>query len=190
MRTLSRVSPPTLALVTAAEARDHCRVGHSDDDTYLAALVAAVTSHLDGPDGWLGRALAPQTLEVAAPSWREPAVMDLPCPPVASVASVTYVAADRQVRTLDPAHYVLVGATLAWRRDHPHPALDERADAVRVRYEAGWAAGALPASIKHAMLLWVSHLYENRSAVEAEALREIPLGAHALLSPHRRWWTP
>ena len=44
-------------LLTTAEAKAHCRVDTSDDDTLIASLVKAATAHLDGWSGILGRCL-------------------------------------------------------------------------------------------------------------------------------------
>lgn len=43
----------------------------------------------------------------------------------------------------------------------------------------------LPAAIRHAVLLTVSHFYNNREAVTAETLNAMPFGVNALLQPYR-----
>lgn len=40
--------------------------------------------------------------------------------------------------------------------------------------------------IKAAVLEYTAHLYRNREAVTSEPARELPLGFHELLWPHRR----
>lgn len=42
-----------------------------------------------------------------------------------------------------------------------------------------------PANVKIAMLLLVSHLYENRSAVTEERMNELPYGVERLLSSYK-----
>lgn len=55
------ITPPTDPVVTLAEAKDHLRVSHDDEDWLIAGLIDAATAHLDGVGGVLGRALNPQT---------------------------------------------------------------------------------------------------------------------------------
>ncbi|WP_025740869.1 head-tail connector protein [Salinivibrio socompensis] len=38
--------------------------------------------------------------------------------------------------------------------------------------------------IKHAVLLMVGHLYANREATTTEAVKQLPLGMHFLISPY------
>ncbi|MDX1101772.1 phage gp6-like head-tail connector protein [Sinorhizobium medicae] len=46
-------------------------------------------------------------------------------------------------------------------------------------------AAPVPASIKHAALLLIGHFYNNREAVSAERLANVPLAVDMLLAPHR-----
>lgn len=43
----------------------------------------------------------------------------------------------------------------------------------------------VPASVKHAVMLIVSHFYNNREAATPDAIRAIPFGVDALLQPYR-----
>lgn len=43
----------------------------------------------------------------------------------------------------------------------------------------------LPPAIRHAVLLTVSHFYNNREAVTAENVNAMPFGVNALLQPYR-----
>lgn len=56
-----RTVPPAETPVSLADAKVHLRVDHGDDDTYIGAIVAAATEHLDGWNGILGRCLVTQT---------------------------------------------------------------------------------------------------------------------------------
>lgn len=55
------ITPPADAVVSLDEAKAHLRVLHDDEDRYIADLIKTATAYLDGLDGVLGRALAPQT---------------------------------------------------------------------------------------------------------------------------------
>lgn len=58
------------------------------------------------------------------------------------------------------------------------------ADAVIGSY-AGDDPMVVNQAIVAAVLLIAGHLYRNREAVSSEAATELPMGAHALLWPHR-----
>lgn len=57
------VEPPK-PVVTWEEADQHLKLdGDTSQKSFVEGLIAAATAHIDGPDGWLGRALGVQTLE-------------------------------------------------------------------------------------------------------------------------------
>lgn len=60
-------------------------VGHPDDEAMMD-MVAAATGEIEGPNGWLGRAIMPQTLAVRLASL-EP--VRLPMPPTLEVVSIS-----------------------------------------------------------------------------------------------------
>ena len=61
---LTLITPPTVPAVTLADAKLHLRVDGDDEDVIIATMLEAAIRYLDGPDGVLGRALAPQEWEV------------------------------------------------------------------------------------------------------------------------------
>ena len=85
---LTRLAPAPVAPVDLARAKAHLNVFHDDDDAVISALIDAATAHLDGPDGWLGRALEEQVWKLAADGFPDGALA-LPVVPVVSVDSIT-----------------------------------------------------------------------------------------------------
>nr|WP_301335257.1 head-tail connector protein [Methylobacterium fujisawaense] len=142
------------------EAKAHLRVDHADEDALIGALVETATAWLDGPDGWLGRALGEQVLETAFPANLDPKDRVYPCPPVI----------DRVDETPDPD-----SGTVTVRYRAGYPTVDGRS--------------TVPAPIRHAILLMVGHLYGSRDAVTTTAAQpaQLPLGVEALLAPYRVW---
>ncbi|MCA0025477.1 MULTISPECIES: head-tail connector protein [unclassified Mesorhizobium] len=183
------ITPPA-PVVTLEEAKAQLRVDFGDDDAFISGLIAAVQGNIDGPDGWLGRAIGVQTLEMRLPSfcgWDGSSCIPLRCPPVTAPVSVKYIDGDGVEQTFDSDSYRLVGDdmiapaySVSWpsaRHDH---------DSVKIRYTAGYEQ--VPPPIKAAILLNVAHLYANREAVSLENfVTELPLGVQWLLSPFRRW---
>lgn len=165
--------PPTFQPVTLAEAKLHCRVDISDDDSLITSLISAAREYVQAA---VGVAICTQTMELALPcfpkSTREnpTARLDLPFPRVASVTSVRYYDVSGTLQTLDPGLYQ-VNATAMPGRIRPAPGgdwpdtQDDREAAVLVTYVAGQAEGQIDAILRQAVLLVVGYWYENRETV-------------------------
>lgn len=179
---------PVLEPVDVAAAREHLRVDDTDDDIMIAGLITVARQHVEAVTG---RALVTQTWELRLPDFQT--VITLPKAPAQSVSSITYVDASGATQTLASTVYqvLLDGGPSAqsgrvieaygqvWPGSRGH------AEDVRVRYVAGYGLpSAVPAPLRHAMLLLVGHLYENREASAPAALAQLPFGVSALLAPH------
>lgn len=181
------ITAPAELPVSIDEVKAHCRVDGSDDDAVLTALIKAAVSHLDGWTGILGRCLVTQT-------WRQDfadfGCMRLPLAPVASITSVTYYDAANAQQTLNSSVYELrtdhQGPYVGAKPDQDWPSVYSREDAVSVTFVAGADASDVPPAIKTAIYLLVSHWNENREAVSAGSMAEVPHGVRALLVPYRR----
>lgn len=153
------VTPPA-PIVALDDAKAHLRVDHADEDALIGALVETATAWLDGPDGWLGRALGEQVLETTFPAELDPDDRVYPCPPATCLID----------ETPDPD-----SGTVTVRYRAGYPLVDGRS--------------TVPAPIRHAILLMVGHLYGSRDAVTTTAAQPavLPLGIEALLAPYRVW---
>ena len=198
--------------ITLEEARAHLRVDTyesgsppatvSDDDDWITAMLPAARAYCEQ---YMGRALAPRTMELAAAAFPSVAPVTppgaafvLPMGPAQSIESIKYYDADGVEQTVDAATYDLdvFGAAnvlqLAYGQTWPTPRTTD--GRVRVRYVTGHGAPAdspalhpLPRLARSAILLMLGHLYENREAATAATVTEIPLGVRALLDllPYR-----
>lgn len=184
------VVPPS-PFVTTAEAKKHLLVEHSDDDGYIDVLVKAATGWLDGPGGWLGRALGRQTLQLAMCSWPSSISgfwdFELPFRPVDddSVA-ISYLDANLQEQPVMNTNYRVHQGNILLSSGYRFPVTGRADDAVRIQYEAGYPEGEVPAPIKVAVLMLVSQWFNNRTPVVVGATVEaLPFAVDALLSPYR-----
>lgn len=192
-----RAQPPALVtgpaepLLTLAAAKAHMRVEHGDDDIYIAGLIKAAESHLDGWSGVLGRALVTQTWRVLIEDFPAGPRFGLPLAPVSGVV-ITYLDQAGVERTFDAALYHLTqradGPTIELADGATWPQVDDRPDAVRVLMTCGYgAASAVPVAIRHAALMLVGGWYEQREPqVVGASVTGVPYGVQALLSPFRR----
>jgi uncharacterized phiE125 gp8 family phage protein len=165
------ITPPQ-PLLAPAEIREQLMLPASVSDGVLSRLVTVATQEVDGPDGWLGRALGAQVLELRDDRfprcWEDG--LQLLCQPIGAIVSVGYDDIDGVARTVDAADYEKHGDALFARRGFSWPATSGRPEAVRVRYNAGQDAADVPERIKHAIALRVGRLY--RFAISDPSLKK------------------
>lgn len=153
----TRVIVPPAPLLTPADIPGT----HEAGDAKVKAIIAAAQEEIDGPDGWLGRALGPQTLELTG--WVECRRIMLACPPLIEIVSI--VVEDRagishavppELYTADmAANELVVAPGSTWVR-HPF---------YRIRYQAGYngvavadgGTGPVPDRVRQALILSVLH---------------------------------
>lgn len=184
---LVRITPPTVPVVTLSQAKEALRLDGDDENALVESLIAAAVGSLDGPDGTLGRALAPQTLDLRLQGFGCGSIR-LPLPPCASVVSIKVTGTDGAEATVDPTIYRVLNAgtglvaSIELAHGKSWPSIRAGSDAVRIRYEAGYAEGAVPGPIARAVLIRVAHLYENRGGSNQGGE---PPAVEALLTPFR-----
>lgn len=181
------VTAPTHG-ISLTTVKAHLRVDHTDDDALISAYVDAAVSHIDGPYGWLDRAVFPQTLELRQNVFGSEAIR-LPYGPATAITSVKYVDPDGVEQTLASDQYVLTYAgavDLAYNASWPN--LRGDAEGVRIRYVAGFATR--PPAILSAILLMVGDLYAFRETAQVGSVAgRIPMSTAVenLLAPFRAW---
>lgn len=185
MRTVV-INPPTPA-VTWEDADAHLRLeGDSDQQAYVESLIAAAQAHIDGPSGWLGRAIGVQTLEArfSLPSCGS---IRLPYPPVLELLNVKYLNYAGDEITANLSDFELFGADLGPKgASWPWLGGSMQREAGRLQYRAGYSD--VPAPIKAAILLMVGDLFHSRATVATgAAMTSVPMTTtvNALLSPYR-----
>lgn len=158
------IEPPE-PYVTLEEAKDNLDVEHSEDDDFLDALIQAATAQIDGPSGWLGRAVGPQTLQLAHYDCSS-LYFPLPYPPIISVDAVAYDDADGAEQVVEVGGYHLRRGVFTLNNS-----INDYRE-LRIEYRAGYAnlGSDSPPSIippevllvKQAILLQVGDWYANR----------------------------
>lgn len=168
------VTPVATEPVTLAEARLQCKVD-ADDTTHDALITGLITAAREFAEHYTGRALAPQTLEAALDAFTDDDYIDLPMPPVSSVTSIKYTDTAGAEQTLSTGAYTLSPYSLSNRvnltADADWPSTQDVANAVRVRFVAGYAT--IPQAAKAAILLHIEiecplnpHTPAEREALE------------------------
>lgn len=175
--------------VTLDDAKVHLRVDGDYDDALIQIYIDAALAHIDGPDGWLGRAVSPQTIVATFDNYDAPSQLPLPCLPANSITSISYIDNAGIAQIVPPEGYylargvVFAGGAPAWT------GAAARAGAIAVTYEAGYEV--CPDAIKAALLLMVGDLWRFRetATTDASSVGEVPMSmtVQKLLAPFRVW---
>lgn len=184
-------SAPATEPVSVAEAKTHCRVDTSADDTYIGGLITTAREHVEE---LLGRALITQTWDMVLDAFPSVSEIKLPRPPLVSVTSITYTNSSNVASTFAAANYYVDTYAEPGRvklmdgKSWPADTLRTLSGVV-IRYQAGYgAAAAVPGWAKQAILLLVGDLYENREdTIIGSGISALPSfnGMMNLLYPRR-----
>lgn len=185
-RSVAITAAPAAEPLTTADAKAHLRVDHADDDTLIAANVAAARAHVEARTG---TRLYTQTVSMKAESWDD--LASLPVAPIQSITSVSYVDTAGAPQTLSTDYYDarLFGLEpgLALKFGQSWPPMQDRSLLTVVAVVGYGAAGTQPPEVIHAIKLVVGDMYEHRETVGAGAV-SLPVAStvDALLANHRK----
>lgn len=193
-RSLTRQTPPAVEPVTVAEAKAHCRVDTSDDDTYIATLITAAREWVES---YLDRSLVNTQWVMRLDKFPDDGTMDveLPRPPMVASGTATAVSVTFTYETGTTATY----STASYRVDRlatpgsvktlygqawPPHLMDD--NSVSITWWGGYGAtgASVPAAIRHAILMLVGHWFDGarNAAVSTGAVpQDVPFGVLSLL---------
>lgn len=159
--------------VTLAEAKLHCRVEHSADDTLITDLISAATSYVERITGWVTNSQSFQKLyknidkTIRLPHWPVTAVTAIERVGTTTTNVISFFDSDLTER---PAKVTLVD-----------PLTLDRGESIRITYTAGEVV--MPVELHQAVLLLIGHWYENREAAVVGSISgDISTGVNTLLS--------
>lgn len=184
-------SPSDTEPVSLAEALAHLRIDSGDEDALISSLVTAARTYAEN---YCNRAFITQVWDLVLDAFPRD-ILELPKAPLQDIEEVVYIDHAGAEQTLAASQYKVDTITdpgrIAPAYGEAWPVTRGEPNAVRIRFSAGYGgvATAVPAPIKHAILLLVAHLFENREAARDGAWSRLPFGVDALLSPYRilRW---
>ena len=186
-------SEPASEPITTAEAKTHLRVDFSTDDTYIDTLITSARKYCEK---YCNRVFITQTWIQEEDKWSYP--IEIKVNPVISLTSVKYY-------DTNDAQQTLTDSTANFQKDfkadvakihegitNDFPSISNNViNPIEITLSCGYgAASAVPADIKHAIKLMVSHLYENRETVNVPVAGiatqiEMPNSVRNLLNPYR-----
>ena len=182
-------SGPSVEPVSLAEAKAHCRIDGTAQDTLIASLVLAARLHIERS---LNVALIEQSWSLFLNRWPDRPWLHLPLAPVTGVDAVRLYSPDDSSVIVDPSLFLLDGAgqrpRLSRREAGPWPLPGRSVNGIEIAFTAGYgpAADDVPMPVRLAIKMLVAHWHETREPVLAgEQPSAVPLGVASLISPYR-----
>jgi len=174
-------SAPALP-ITLQEVKEDLGIYHDEKDFTLQTFMEASVSFAERFTGQVFRCPG-ELFEQSAASMDD---IELDYSPVTGVISVKYYNADNAETTLPAGNYTALTdrnpGKIEFNGIVTMPTLYNRADAVRVRYVAGYATPSLvPPDVRSAIMLTVRSLYESAG----NPVKQMPTTAEWLLRNHR-----
>lgn len=171
------------AAITVAQAKEHLRITHANDDTYIEAITLAASEYCEDYQNKVYVAREVVDYLDSFPTEIRPVRS-----PLISVTTLKYYDTDNVLRTLvlgtdyEVDIYTEPGRITEYYNTS-WPDTRSKVNAVVLTYQAGYVARAvIPEEIKHAVKLMIGHLYENRESVTPLNMMELPTGLKTLLS--------
>lgn len=190
-QSLKLVTAPSVTPISLADAKTQMRIESSDDDAYITRLIDVAVAYTDAR-GALGRAMITQRW--AQSFYEHDNRVYLKIVPAKTLVSITYYDTSNVLQTATISDYLLVTDD-DWAYVEPvsgkvWPSVYNRADAIKINFDAGYGADAtnVPQHVRHALFLLVAHWYENREEASDKALQSIPFGFEMLLNIERTSW--
>jgi uncharacterized phiE125 gp8 family phage protein len=156
------------------------------DDTYVSSLI---TTAREICEEYQGRSYITRTYELTLDGWPCEDYIELPMPPALTITSIVSTLSDGTSSVWTAAEYQLdttgfVGRlSPAYGYYWPSDTLREMAG-IKITFTAGCGATAatVPNRVKHAIMMLVVELYENREDTDIKDSFTMPWGVKALLS--------
>lgn len=170
--------------ITLEEAKMHLRVDGEDEDLYITALIRAAREVCEN---YCNRAILSQAITLKMQNFPDCHIV-LRYGNIQSIASIKYMDREGQEQTIAPTDYVLHNVhesyVIAPAYGKSFPTTRGDFGNITILYIAGWVQVTdVPAAIRHAMLLTIGDMYENRE----DAKRMATTASMRLLNPYKLW---
>jgi len=168
-RRWSVTTAPTVEPITLEELELFAKIDGSTEDDLLESLIIGVRGAMER---YLGRALLEQTITLTMdfwPGW----VIELPMPPLISVTSITTLDEDDTETTYSSDYYYIdvdkdPGRIILKQSVTPPNNTSRYYGGYKIIYKAGYGDDAddVPSTIRNALKIWCSIVYETRIFTE------------------------
>lgn len=183
---LKQVTDAALEPLSLEETKDHLRVDHNDDDSYIEPLIVSVRKWAEI---FLNRALITQTWDLFLERFphSSSAMIEIPWPELQSITTIKYQDISDIQQTWASSNYVVdinreIGRVVTVQ-DGEYPSTFGHIHDVEIRFIAGYGSNPadVPRAIIQAMLLRIGHFYERREDSSVVPMSKIPHASDDLL---------
>ncbi len=186
--TKTLLSGPAVEPVTLADAKAHLRLDSSDEDVVVGAMIGAARVAVETD---IRQVLIAQQWRVADTAWPADRRIALPVLPLIGVDAVRALDAAGAATAVPAGDYEVdaEAGSLTIKADAAALAPSLSAGGYEVDFTAGFGAAStdVPAALRQAVLMLVTHWFEHRSAVvSGDGLAPTPAGVQTLTAPWRR----
>ena len=164
---------------------DHLKLGSgfADDGSQDAVLEVCLRSAMAAIEVRIGKALMTRSFRWELTRWGAEGEQSLPIAPVVTVNAVTLVDRVGVETVVDAAGYVLERDSQRPKIVGGFPGIPDGGRVV-LTFDAGFGGwGAVPADLRHAVLLQAAAFYENRAG--EGRVNGMPFGVSALIEAYR-----
>ena len=192
---LQELTNPAQPALLLERVKDHLRVEHYEDDTYIDLLIEAATDHAQR---YTRRQLINRDFILYLDGFpRDSRIIKLPKPPVSAISYVQYTDTGGTTGVTFAASkyhtdFISEPPRIALKTGEVWPSTEcNTPNSVQIEYTAGYGATytSIPDGIRQAMLIMIGHWYENREAVIVTGggviVKDVPLAAEHLFKLHR-----
>ena len=161
--------------------KQHCRIDDDDNDTLLEYYIKAAALKVEH---YTGRAITARS-ETMSYDYFGISCLRSKLRPLEDVVSIVYTDTDGEIQTLDPSQYRIVGDRIYPSQSRTFPRTLMNSEVI-VTANVGEEFEEVPADLIAAQFLMISHLYNNRDAVEVgTTVLTLPMGFEALCGAYR-----
>ncbi len=180
------ITPPAALPVSLAEAKNHLKIDHNDEDTYVESLIEAATKWAEE---YTWRFLIDTEAQLFINNFENKIYVGKGCNDISEIA---YLDNNDAYQVIPSTNYYLdlncQPAIIQFKDSYSFPVTSEKLNLIRISLTAGFgpAASDVPSPIKSAILLMVGHLYENRQdEISGTVVSKFSINSKFLLNPYR-----
>ena len=180
---------PLVEPVLLDDVKAHLRVSESDEDVLITSLITAARVHVEH---LLMRKMINQSWSYFLDQWPDNDTICLPLNPVSSVNEIeVYDGENNSAAVASTQYYVDVESDpgrIVWLGAQGKPKPERVANGIEVKFTAGYGDNPedVPAPLRQAITLLVTHWYERREPVEVgEQPAQVPMMITTLINPYR-----
>ena len=181
------LSGPAVEPVTIEEAKAFLRVEHDDDDDVIAALIAGARVHVEAQTR---RALITQSWRLVRDAWPSAGRVPVLPAPLRALTAARIFRLDGTAQTLDAAAFTADKSNapgwITYSGTPPAPGRMAAGIELDVTVGYGDTVEDVPADLRQAIRILVSHWYENRGLIAlGSGIAVLPKTVAALLASYR-----